>query len=80
MKYQLIPTNGRKSFWGKAEIEISGKWETLLSYKTPIIRKNTVTGALERIYEPEPSCTTCSHIKSFCGLNKTAFMKMPVKS
>lgn len=76
--YELIPQNGRKSFYGKAKILIEGNWNILYSYNTPIIKKNIKTRALVRLYDYEPSNTTCCHIKSFCGLNKASFMKMGV--
>ena len=76
MRYELTPKNGRKSFWGKATVEIENGWETLFSYNTPIIKRNTETGELKRIYDCDPSCTTCSHIKSFCGLDKKHFLKV----
>ena len=37
--YDLIPKNGRKSFYGKAKIYITGEVETLYSYNTPIVKK-----------------------------------------
>lgn len=76
--YDLIPRNGRKSFYGKAKVMIENETETLLSYNTPIIRRDCKSGELTRIYDCEPSMTTCTHIKSFCGLDKKGFMKLPV--
>lgn len=71
---ELIPTNGRKSFYGKAIIEVDDCGvETLLSYSTPIIKKFP-NGTLKRLYDEAPSLTTCTHIKSFCGLTKRQFM------
>ena len=74
--YDLIPKNGRKSFYGKAKVEVSddGK-ETLYSYNTAIMERAS-DGTLKRLYSAEPSVTTCSHIKSFCGLDKKGFLKL----
>ena len=71
--YDLIPTNGRKSFYGKAKVEIKENGdEVLYSYNTPIVRK-AADGTLTRLYKYEPSVTTCTHIRSFCGLSKKEF-------
>lgn len=75
-KYELMPTNGRKSFYGKAFVEIDDNGvETLFSYLTPIIKKFP-NGTLKRLYDGAPSLTTVTHIKSFCGLNKREFMAL----
>lgn len=75
-KYELTPKNGRKSFYGKAIIEVDDYGvETLFSYLTPII-KRFPNGALKRLYDEEPSLTTVTHIKSFCGLTKREFMAL----
>ena len=72
--YELTPKNGRKSFYGKAIIEVDDYGaETLFSYQTPII-KRFPNGTLKRLYDEAPSLTTCTHIKSFCGLTKREFM------
>ena len=73
--YDLIPTNGRKSFYGKAKVEVNDGEEILYSYNTPIIKKSA-DGTLTRLYQDEPSMTTCTHIKSFCGLDKKGFMAL----
>lgn len=71
--YELMPTNGRKSFYSKAIVGIddSGS-ETLYSYGTPII-KRSLTGELIKLWSGW-SATTGRHIKAFCGLNKAEFM------
>lgn len=75
-KYELIPTNERKSFYGKAFVEVDDNGvETLFSYMTPII-KRFPDGTLKRLYDEVPSLTTCTHIKSFCGLTKRQFMAL----
>lgn len=75
-KYELMPTNGRKSFYGKAFIEVDDNGvEVLFSYLTPII-KRFPNGTLKRLYDEAPSLTTSTHIKSFCGLTKREFMAL----
>ena len=76
--YELHPTNGRKSFYGKALIrkDADGS-ETLLSYNTPIIRRER-DGSLVRLWSGW-SMTTGTHIAAFCGLGKAAFCAMEVK-
>ena len=75
-RYELMPTNGRKSFYGKAFIEVDDYGvETLFSYLTSII-KRFPNGTLKRLYNEEPSLTTTTHIKSFCGLTKREFMAL----
>ena len=75
-KYELTPKNGRRSFYGKAIVEVDDYGvETLFSYQTPIIKKFP-NGTLKRLYDEAPSLTTSTHIKSFCGLNKREFMAL----
>ena len=74
--YDLIPQNGRKSFYGKAKVVVKNNERTLFSYNTPIIKK-TADGILKRLYNCEPSATTLTHIRSFCRLNKKEFMALP---
>lgn len=74
-KYELIPNDGRKSFYGKAVVEVADDGsETLYSYDTPIIKK-TAAGELVRLWDGW-SATTGRHIKAFCGLNKAAYMAL----
>lgn len=72
-KYELIPTNGRKSFNGKAFVEATDTEEVLYSYETPIIKRDKKTGKLTRLYDGWTT-TTGNHIKSFCGLSKKEFL------
>lgn len=59
--YDLIPTDGRKSFYGKAKVFIADDGtETLYSYNTPII-KRTAAGELIRMWDGW-SATTGRHI------------------
>lgn len=74
-KYELIPTDGRKSFYGKAVVIVEDNGtETLYSYGTPII-KRLVSGDLVKLWEGW-TATTGRHIKAFCGLNKAGFLKL----
>lgn len=74
--YELIPTNGQKSFHGKAVVETYHDGSAVLfSYNTPII-KRTLKGELVRLWAGW-SATTGKHIKAFCGLNKAGFMALP---
>lgn len=71
-KYELIPNDGRKSFYGKAVVEVADDGsETLYSYNTAII-KRTAAGELVKLWDGW-SATTGRHIKAFCGLNKAAY-------
>lgn len=78
---ELEPNNGRKSFYGKALIETkSNGSEVLLSYNTPIIER-TAKGELIPLVDVQCldkvlSNTTCTHLKSFCGLNKADYRKL----
>lgn len=73
--YELMPTDGRKSFYGKAKVVVDENGtETLYSYDTPIISRST-SGTFTRLYK-DWSMTTGRHIQAFCGLNKKQFMEM----
>lgn len=77
-RYELTPTDGRKSFYGKAVVEIDSNGnETLYSYNTPII-KRFASGELVRMWG-EWSVTTGRHIKAFCGLSKAEFTALPTE-
>lgn len=75
--YELIPTNGRKSFYGKARVRVEDDGtETLFSYDTPIIRREQ-NGNLTALYNGNKyGTTTAAHVKSFCGLTKNEYMKL----
>lgn len=73
--YELMPIDGRKSFYNKAFVTVDKRGnETLYSYNTPIIKK-LVSGKLVKLWDGW-SATTGRHIKAFCGLNKAAYMKL----
>lgn len=74
-RYELTPTDGRKSFYRKAIVEIADDGtETLYSYDTPVI-KRTVSGELVKLWDGW-SATTGRHIAAFCGLNKAEYMSL----
>lgn len=74
-RYELTPADGRKSFYGKARVEIADDGtETLYSYNTPII-KRTNAGELVKLWDGW-SATTGRHIAAFCGLSKTGYMSL----
>lgn len=76
-RYELTPTNGRKSFYGKAIVVVDEAGdETLYSYDTKIITR-TKNGDFIRWYDGYTP-TTGTHIKSFCGLDKANFTKLEV--
>ena len=75
MVYELIPIDGRKSFYGKARVKIDENGiETLISYNTPIIKKYP-SGKLVKLFSGWTQ-TTGRHIKAFCGLNKQQYLKL----
>lgn len=74
-EYELKPTDGRKSFYGKAVVVVEDNGtETLYSYGTPIV-KRLVSGELVKMWDGW-TATTGRHIKAFCGLNKDAYMSL----
>ena len=76
-RYELIPIDGRKSFYGKVIVEMKDDGsETLYSYGTPVIKCDPLKN-LERLYDGW-SLTTGRHIKAFCGLNKKEFFDLPL--
>lgn len=74
-RYELTPTDGRKSFYRKAIVEVADDGaETLYSYDTPII-KRTNAGELVKLWDGW-SATTGKHITAFCGLNKAEYTSL----
>lgn len=72
MSYELIPTNGRKSFYGKARVEIDADGSrTLFSYGTKICTL-AAGGELSRHYYGKRTNTTSAHVKSFLGEERAA--------
>ena len=76
--YDLVPANGRKSFYGKAKVLMLSNGSVVLqSYSTNIIEKRK-DGEFIRLCDPEKlSMTTCKHVKSFCGLSKNQVISLP---
>ena len=75
--YELMPTNGRKSFYGKAKIKVFADGsEVLQSYTTDVIKK-TAKGDFIRLWGGW-SATTGTHIKSYCGMSKKEFIALPM--
>lgn len=74
-EYELKPTDGRKSFYGKAVVMVEDNGtETLFSYGTPIL-KRLVSGELVKLWDGW-TATTGRHIKAFCGLSKAEYMSL----
>lgn len=64
--YELVPTNGAKSFYGKAKVyEFENSDTVLYSYNTPVC-KITKQGRFIRLWSGY-SLTTMNHIKAFCA-------------
>ena len=85
MKKELIPTDGRKSFYGKAYTITENGKETLYSYGTPIMERRT-DDTFIRLYdgyvdgkEVGFTATTMRHVRAFCGMNKKEFMALPME-
>lgn len=71
-KYELMPNDGRKSFYGKAFVEIDNEGnETLYSYGTRILTRRP-DGKMVKHWDGW-SATTGRHIKAFCNLNKAQY-------
>lgn len=75
MILELKPTDNRKSFYGKATVEIMENGTKILtSYNTKIMMIFP-NGSMYRLWD-DWTQTTGRHIKAFCGLNKNEFMKL----
>lgn len=65
-RYELSPHNGRKSFYGKAIVEVSADGtKKLYSYDTLVLSIDTEKQLHRHWDTDKPSTTTMSHIKSF---------------
>ena len=62
--FELIPTNGRASFGGKAKVIVDNGVAELLSYNTVVAQINLETKEYKQIWEGN-SNTTNSHIRCF---------------
>lgn len=65
--YELTPTNGRKSFYGKAVVEVEGGAKTLKSYDTRVCR--IANGKVRLLDKWDYSYTTLTHVRSFLESN-----------
>ena len=75
--YELVPTCGQKSFYGKAKVVVyDDGTEVMQSYGTDIVKK-TPDGQLFRMWN-RWSQTTGRHIASYCGLNKKGYEALPI--
>ena len=73
--FELKPTDGRKSFYGKAiVIRHQDGTETLYSYDTAIIDRTPAGELIPRWYGW--TVTTGRHIAAFCGLNKKEYFQL----
>lgn len=61
---ELIPTDGRKSFYGKARIYKNGNEVILISYDTEVCKYNIKTHKFIRLWNGY-SATTMRHISAF---------------
>lgn len=76
--YELIPVDGRKSFYGKAVVRVHHDGaETLQSYGTNVMRRDA-DGTLHRLWSGW-SMTTGRHIKAFCGMGTAEWNALPVE-
>lgn len=62
--FELVPTNGRKSFGGKAKVIVENGVAKLLSYTTIVAEYKIGEKEYKQIWEGK-SNTTNSHIKAF---------------
>ena len=77
--YDLLPLNGQKSFYGKAKVILQNNGDKILvSYNTEIL-KITSDGQKIRLWDGW-STTPGKHIAAFCGLNKKAFLALPLEA
>lgn len=76
--YDLLPRDGRKSFYGKAVVrDYDDGTSVLRSYATDVISRDA-DGTLHRHWNGW-SATTGRHVAAFCGINKAAWDKMEVE-
>lgn len=76
--YYLKPTDGRKSFYEKALVDVFDSGVSVLySYNTPVLRRNR-DGSYTRLWDGW-SATTGRHIKAFSGLDKRGYLSLPLE-
>ena len=76
--YELSPTNGQKSFYGKAICVYDEHSDvlSLVSYNTLILKIDNNQNKIKRCWDSW-STPTGKHIKSFCNLSKKEFFELP---
>lgn len=75
MVYELKPSNGQKSFYGKAQVELNEHgMRTLYSYGTKIMSIDRY-GEMARFWDGW-TATTGKHIKAFSGLDKKGYSNL----
>ena len=79
---ELIPSNGRKSFYGKAKVINANGRNWLMSYDS--IVASVDSGCKVRRHIDQISNTTSSHVKSFlsqfaCDMTPKTFRELPVE-
>lgn len=83
-KYELMPIDGRKSFYSKATVSELGEILTLTSYTTTICEYDRSTGAFARLWNGY-SATTQRHINAFRdmlglpALSKAEWVALPCR-
>ena len=75
--YELTPSDGRKSFYGKAKVAIFHGRRILKSYDT-VVAWIDCGGRLHRTWAGW-TATTGRHVRAFAGINKAAWDKLPVE-
>ena len=76
--YELIPNDGRKSFYGKAKVFQYGDGAAVLkSYDTNVLRRDP-DGTLHRLWSGW-SATTGRHVAAFAGIGKKEWDALPVE-
>ena len=65
-KFYLVPTDNRKSFYGKCYVLEIGNFATLYSYDTKIMEFDTSTRKVTKFNAYNYSMTTRRHQKAFC--------------
>ena len=75
--YEVVPRNGRRSFYGKAKVIVIGKIHYLRSYDTIMGCIDYGTGKVHR-YSDYHSNTTGAHVRSFFP-DPEGFWKLPLE-
>jgi len=75
----LIPNNGRRSFYGKAKVLKAKNYNLLRSYDT-IVCGVDANGNIHRYFDIRSKTnTTCAHLKSFLGCAYKNYWNLPVE-